>query len=171
MKALKRVSGLTVLLCIMASFSQCSSAQKLQEKAPTKFGEVYCESWVAGVQGGGSGINIFIPVSDTSIKLDSVYFRGQAEKLSTKPQNKQLFIGYFKTEANTQKGDIIMSGNPNEEVGNQMPKLPKKIPFELKDSECVITYKEGETTKYYKIENVVEKQAIAYPSARPNGNR
>ena len=152
---------------IMTSFLQCSSSQTLQEKAPTTFGEVYFQRWNAGIQGGGSGINLFIPVVDTNVVLDSVYFRGKSAKLETKPQNKSLYIAYFKTELNQPK-DIVMSNNPLDEYKNQLPIQKERIPFKLKDSECVVSYKDGSITKYFKIENITEKETINYPSAPNN---
>ena len=151
----------------MTSFSQCSSSQKLQENPPVTFGEVYFQRWNAGVKDGGSGINLFIPVTDKSVVLDSVYFRGKSAKLETKPQSKMLYIGYFKTEFNQPK-DIVMSSNPLDEYNNPLLIKKEKIPFALKDSECVVSYKDGQTTKYFKIENIIEKEAINYPSAPNN---
>jgi hypothetical protein len=159
-----------MLPIIMFSFSQCSSQKKLQQKSPVQLKEVYCQSWVAGVKGGGSGMNIFIPVetiTDKDIELDHVFFRGKASKLTTKPQNKTLYIGRFKNTANS-KQDIVMSSDAKQEYGNKMPEATEEIPFELKDDECVVSYKVGSKTKYFKIENVVEKQSIPYPSAPNN---
>ena len=153
----------------MTSFSQCSSAQKLQKEAPVKFGTAYYQHWVAGVQGGGSGINLFIETEGTlkeNIQLDSVYFRGMVAKFQVKPNNPSLFIGRFSLKAN-QKRDIIMSSKPKAEYGNESPKKKSKIPFDIKDNECVVSYKEGDKMKYFKIENVVEKQPQYYPSAPP----
>lgn len=148
----------------MASFSQCSSAQKLQTKAPTQFGDVYCQTWVAGIKGGGSGINIFIPVMDKTIQLDSVYFRGKATKLEVNSSETPLYIGRFKTGFNEHK-DIIMSSDSNEEYGNKLPEKAVKIPFDLKDDECVVSYIKDNKTLYYKISNVQQKEPLNYPSA------
>ncbi|WP_204344437.1 hypothetical protein [Psychroserpens algicola] len=166
MKILKQITSLLLILTLMASFSHCSSAQKLQEKSPVQFGEVYCESWSAGVKGGGSGLTIFIPVSDTSIQLDSVYFRGKGSKLETYP-DKPLYIGRFKTEIN-QPTDLILSSDAKEEYVNKMPEKKENIPFKLNDNECVVSYKKGEKIEYYKISNVVEKAPLNYPSAPAN---
>jgi len=61
-----------------------------------------------------------------------------------------------------------MSNDPNAEFGNEMPEISQKIPFVLKDNECVISYKDGKTTKYFKVDNITEKDLIPYPSAPPN---
>jgi len=167
MKTLKAISFLILMLLVMTSFSQCSSAKKVQEKAPLALGLVYCQSWIAGIEGGGAGLNIYIPTVDSSVKLDSVYFRGKVVKLEVKNQNGIIYIGSFISDFNKKK-DIVMSSEPNAEYGNEMPKITQKIPFELKENECVISYKEGKTTKYFKIDNVIEKELIPYPSAPPN---
>lgn len=167
---MKLIANVFLLVLIITSFSHCSSAQKLQKEAPVKVGTAYYQHWVAGIQGGGSGINIFIPTEGTleeSIQLDSVYFRGKVSKLEVKPNNPTLFIGRFSLKAN-QKKDIIMSNKPNAEYGNELPEMNTKIPFELKENECVVSYEEDDKTKYFKINNVVEKQPLYYPSAPPN---
>jgi hypothetical protein len=167
MKTLKTISFLILMLSILASFSQCSSANNLQKNAPLELTQVYFQKWIAGVEGGGSGLNIFIPVTDNSIILDSVYFRGKVAKLELKQQDSMFYVGRFISDFNTKK-DFIMSNEPYAEYGNEMPKTSIRIPFELKDDACVISYKKGKTTKYFKVVNIIEKDLIPYPSAPPN---
>ncbi len=166
---MKLLANLFLFSLVLTCFTQCSSAQKLEKETPFKIGNAYFQSWVAGVEGGGSGINIFITVegkSQDKTELDSVYFRGKASKFETKPNNLDLFIGRFSTPFN-QKRDLIMSNKPDAEYGNEAPQPNFKIPFDLKDDECVISYKEGNKTKYFRIENVAEKRLQQYPSAPP----
>lgn len=166
---MKPFKNISILILVMTLFSNCSSAQKLQKKAPINYDGVYFQKWVAGIQGGGSGINLFIPTSNElpkSVELDSIYFQGKVTLLEKIEGEKTLYVGRFITDSN-QKRDAIMSSDSKEEYGNQTPMLKEKIPFELKDSECVVSYKEGNETKYFKIENIIEKQPQHYPSA-PN---
>ena len=153
----------------MVSFSQCSTAQKLQDTAPAKLGQAYCQTWVAGIQGGGSGINIFIPIEDATMVLDSVYFRENAAKLEVKPQeNGRLFVGRITTSFNSHNEPTLNGSDSmaKKEVKTQT----SKIPFELKEDECVISYTEGTTVKYFKITNVVEKASTPMMSAPLNKN-
>lgn len=166
MKVIHHLSYFIIMLVFMASFSHCSSAQKLQKNAPVEFGDVYCQSWVAGVKEGGSGLNLFIPVTDTSISLDSVFFRGKVAKLEFSQEN-SLYIGRFKTEFNQPK-DIILSSDPKEEYANKMLQKETLIPFDLKDDECVVSYKKENDINYYKISNIKQKEPLNYPSAPPN---
>ncbi len=153
----------------MTSFSQCSSAQKLQKEAPDSIGNAYFQKWVSGLKGGGSGINLYIPIEgnfNKTIELDSVYFRGKVTKLVVKPSNPSLYVGRFSSNR-SHKGDVIMSDKPHAEYGNELPKYATKIPFELKDNECVVSFKDDNITKYFKIENVIEKQPLYYPKTKP----
>lgn len=167
MKLLKKLTFLFLMLFIMSSFSQCKSIQTLQDERPLEIGEVYYQHWVAGVKGGGSGVNLFIPIESNKndIVLDSVYFKGKQVKLEFK--NNTMYVGRFASKVNQKKG-IIMSSDPLAEYGNPVPEIPKKIPFKLEDSECVISYKKGSKTLYFKISNIIKKESENYPTAPPN---
>lgn len=162
---------LTFIFILSAfTFTQCSTAQKIQKSAPIALEGVYCQSWISGVKGGGSGLNLFIPVAQKipqNMQLDSAYFRGMVAKLELADPNQNLYVARFEETFN-QKQDIIMSNDPNAEYGNQFPRLTKKIPFNLKDTECVISYNESNVTKYFKIENIVIKKQEHYPSTPAN---
>lgn len=164
MKLLKNISFSLLLLIIMSSFSQCSSTQKLEKNTSIDFGDVYCKKWTSGIKQGGSGINLLIPVtkSNKNLQLDSVYFRGKVTKLVLSPDSLH-YVGRFK-KRDKHSYDVVISSDPREEYGNETPQLPKKTPFELKASECVVSYKENKKTKYIKIDNIDEKPMLSYPS-------
>jgi hypothetical protein len=80
----------------------CSSQKKaLQETLQASF-----ETWVAGVRGGGSGINFYVDLKtplNKEIELKKVIFRGYEaifEKIDA-----LHFIARIKTEGNQQKFD------------------------------------------------------------------
>lgn len=50
-----------------------------------------------------------------------------------------------------------MSNEPYAEYGNKVPKLPEKPSFKLKENECVVSYKEEDKIKYFKIKNMIQK--------------
>lgn len=167
MTAFKTQVFAILVLLTLSSFSQCSSDHRIQDKAPLEIGEVYFQKWIAGIEGAGSGINIFILTKQSTIVLDSVYFRNRRVKLESNPKDSILYIGRFKTEFNQGK-DMVMSNEPNAEINNPIPDIDRKFPFSLKDDECIISFKQGEITRYFKIENITEKRAVSYPSPPPN---
>ncbi len=83
---MKSIVNIILISIVLTGFTNCSSAQKLEKQVSFKIGEVYYQHWVAGIKGGGSGVNIFIPIDnlDNNVKLDSVYFKGKATKLEVK---------------------------------------------------------------------------------------
>jgi len=145
MKLLKII----MLLLIALVVSQCVTAKKVQDLSPFEIGEVYYKE-------DQSGISLYIPVKayPKHIAMDSVYFHGQQAKLEAK--NGEILIGQFKPGF-IQKPDLIMSNEPYAEYGNQIPKLPKKIPFKLKKDECIISYKKDSTMKHFKISGIIKK--------------
>ena len=153
---------------ILVGFSQCSSSKNPSEIAleismPLTIEKPYFQSWIAGIQGGGSGINLYLPSQNTTFKLDSAYFRGMTSKVKIINTG---FVSHFKTTLN-QKEDIIMSEEDNAEYGNQIPENKNPFPFQLKENECVISYLEDNRTKYFKILNLYEMPIQLYPSAQP----
>jgi len=153
--------SLFLMLFIIVSFSQCASTLKLQDNLPLAIDDVYYQKWVAGVKGGDTGIKVFIPIKSNSndIVLDSMFFRGKSTKMEY--VNTTLAVGLFKTRLN-QNQDIIISSEPYAEHANKVPELPEKIPFELKDDECVISYSERKKIKYFKIEGIVKIESTPY---------
>ena len=160
MKTIKNFMKLLCLALLSVSFSQCATTMKLQKEAPTNFGDIYCQDWVAGVQGGGSGTNIYIEVKDENVVLDSVFFRGQTVKLETKPANLQLFIGRLKSEGNTNQYEVVSTSDQKEQM--------EDFPFKLENDECVVSYKENGKIKYFKLTDIKEKPIEALPMSAPS---
>ena len=164
MNSLKTITYLLFAFIIVLGFYNCSSSKNNTPNFKTLNGieEVYYISWVAGVKGGGSGINVFINVNTEfpkDIELDSIYFRGKSVKLQTKPNDKGLYIGYFKTNANTADNELLL----DQETVKEEKESPK-IPFNLKNNECVVSYIQDDKRMYYKITDIEEKETTPYPS-------
>jgi len=162
-----------LILTITVLFMCCSGSKEvsktnlleLQEKPSFELEKVWFQKWVAGKQGGGSGIHLYMTLeaNKNHVVFDSVYFRGLVAKMEV---GKIGYIASFKTALNQK--DLIMDGDSNKEYGNKPPKLDETFPFKLEEDECVLQYKEHGKTMYYKVTSVVEKQAEYYPSAPNN---
>ena len=140
------------------------SVLQFQSTAPLEISAPYYNAWVSGVEGGGSGINVFLPLKENrKIVIDSLHFRDQ--KVAAETRDK-LIIGRFRYSTN-QKKDIIMSSNPQDEYNNKAGLIKENSPFKLTQNECVISYKINHKRLYYKISNLKKGEMIAYPSAPP----
>ncbi|MFD2517407.1 hypothetical protein [Salinimicrobium flavum] len=147
-------------LLVLFSFSNCANGKKLQEEPPLAIKEAYYTSWVGGVKGAGSGINLYIPAEeDAEISLDSVYFRGRKAVLEKDPAEPGLYVATFKIRSDEGKAaDIIMHRDPKKEYGNKPPVILEKIPFELEQDEAVVRYTRNGKEKYFRITGIKKKE-------------
>ena len=154
---MKLISG----LFLIALFSCASSKSNDKKLHLTEIKEAYYQKWVAGLEGGGSGINFYVILEktlDNEITLISVQFHGQ----------KALFEKTSETEyvAKMHSGqkDLIIDENPEKEYGNQSAII------NLKSNEAILTFHKNGETFTKKVENVKEKPIIAFPSRNKEKN-
>ena len=165
MKPIKTLFTFLVLALLPIAFIQCGSAQTNLQEMPMQTGQAYYQKWIAGVQGGGAGINLFIPVDELpeNIQLEKVFFQKMAAPI--KKETDTLWVARFVTNVNRER-DIVMSNNPIEEAVNT-PQEQGNFPFRLEDTEAGLSYRQDGVLKYSKILNLKEKTSVAYPSAPP----
>lgn len=150
-------------------FSCNSNKMVLQENPPFEVAEVSFQKWFGGTQEAGKGIHFNLSFSKISedVFIQKIYFRGKEEELKQNQQNSNEYLATF---VDKPKEDVVLDSNPVKEMDNPRPSLVSEIPFELKSNEAVIQYQKGTKTLYYKIENIIEKEEVAYPSSKPGDN-
>lgn len=155
MKSIKKASyAIFLTVFIAVNFQSFSQKHSIPEVTPVlKLEKVIFQEWYAGIKVGGTGINMFFPniKSDENIQLETVYFRNMTGKI--------------------QKGDAMYSAilkNSSPYYTWQPAKKPADYPFDLKDNECVISYKENGVIKYLKISSVEEKAGTYYENGHPS---
>ncbi len=149
---------LSVLIFVIF-FTQCKSI-KLDEKPPFKISSATYQNWLGG-QSGVNGINVkIIYKANKSIQFDSIYLSNKVTKLEAKDANRNTVVfGYFNTSSF--KNDLILDAVPIKELNNPIPEI-KKIPFELKENEAVISYKIKGKIRYYKVQHLVKEKTLTY---------
>jgi hypothetical protein len=156
---MNKLVRILVLGIILISVSFCCSTKNSSKEItkmdhPFKVVEAKSKTWVGG-QPGVRGKKISISINNSEIQLDSVYFRNKKSDLKRELNaSPAKFVGVF-TDTNT-KTDYILHKNAGREYGNKPPKANSKIPFELKETEAVISYSFEGKVYYYKVENVLE---------------
>jgi len=166
MKTFKTITNLKkfylpiVLSCIISVTFQSAHAQqkstvpKIISEVPTELNvsPIYFQEWYAGIEVGGTGINVFAPLVNHSseIEIDRIYFRNLEGKLIKKDE------AYF-----------ALLENPSKLYTFKKIEKPDDYPFELDDYECVISYIEHGKTKYFKVKQLNEKAGIYYENGPP----
>lgn len=157
MKNLKKAIYAIVFTCTLSSFYQCASPKvattNFEQQPPFTIKPVVFQEWYAGIKVGGTGINVFVPVSNVNegIVFNEVYFRNLKGKL-VKSGNKYTAV----------------LKNPSRHYTFQKPEKPADYPFDHKDNECVISYVENGQTKYHKIVSLNEVAGTYYENGPPS---
>lgn len=140
--------------------TQCKSIQ-FDKHPPFKITKATYNNWIGG-QPNVKGINVFVLyTSEQSVEFDSMYFNERITKIEIKEkQGIKLIVGRYDTS--TRNEDLILHSDSKKETGNKVPKT-NTFPFELGENEAVISYKEGNKTKYYKIKNIKQTETDFYP--------
>ena len=116
------------------------------------------ETWVAGVRGGGSGINFYVDLKtelSEEIELKKVIFRGY--EVPFEKQDTLHFIARIKTDANQQK----IEGDDTKNYTS-----PKNA-LTLAENEAILIFlKKGKEIRQT-IKEVKEKPMLLYPSTKP----
>lgn len=149
---------------LIFSFFGCSPQKKLVSTAPVELGTPTCQAWVGGRPEAGSGTLLTFSLEDENLdaqKLQQAYFRGKVTDVKIENTAEGWVAKANFRNGNTEKPDITMDGDSTKEVGNQPPKIKEKFPFELAEDECVISFMDGDSVKYFKLSNIKElKQKI-----------
>lgn len=135
--------------------TQCKTVQ-FDTHPPFKITKAVYKNWTGG-QPGVRGTNVFITyTSESAIAFDAIYFNNKRTKVEfIKSENSNQIAGYFNTSTR-KDADITLHQNATKELYNKIPET-KKFPFELKETEAVISYKEKGKINYFKVTLKKEK--------------
>lgn len=152
-----------ILLCCTVAFYGCSSQKKLETSTPFVLGTASCQKWTEGLEDGVSGKIVKITVRELTGKdvgFLSIYFRGSMAPVVMEMEDQGMMAT---AKFQNAKPDIIMHADSMREVGNQPPKRATRdgteFPFDLRETEAVLSYMENEKVKYVKVVGIADKQA------------
>jgi hypothetical protein len=140
------------------------SNSEILDQLPSVIETVYFQKWVAGQEESGSGTHFFIQFKTTfpeNIKLKKVYFQGQESDLQSEDEN--IFTANF---TNKPKQDRILNADSEKEFGNKPPEITKPK-YDLKSNEAILEFEKDQNPLIFKLQNIKQKELLAYPSAKP----
>ena len=144
-----------VSLLFLILVTSCSSQDKIIKESSIV---ASYETWVAGVRGGGSGINFYLELKSelpSNVELKKVIFRGY--EVSFEKQDNLHFQAMIKTSGNQQKfeGD-----------DSQIITSPKNA-LTLAENEAILIFLKSGKEIRQTIKEVKERPMLLYPSAKP----
>ena len=144
-----------VSILFLILVTSCSSQDKIIKESTIL---ASYQTWIAGVRGGGSGINFSLELKSelpSNIQLKKLIFRGY--EVPFEKQDALHFMAIIKTEGNQQKFD----GDDS-----QIYTSPKNA-ITLAENEAILIFSKNGKEYQQKITKVIEKPALEYPSAKP----
>jgi hypothetical protein len=146
---------ITFLSIIITSCHSNANIKSISNSNLNLTSPAYFEKWIAGVEGGGSGFNVFLPIKKPSfINFDSIHFRGQCVKAL---HRNNMVFGRFKSINNNHSEDIIIENTDHEKNNSH---------FSLLDNSCVLSYRIQNKRMYYEFKNLDYKPSKPYPVTR-----
>ena len=155
-----------ILVLFIVLLLGCKSTRSIhfQSEIPFQIESPYYQPWGSGVHGGGSGIDVILPIKNLNgIVPESIHFQGQRTK-AVVYQN--IIVGHINT-INNKRPDIILSNEPLTELNNQLLPLKDSSPFEIENNACILSYLMKGKRYYCKIENLERHLTISYPLFPP----
>ncbi|MBD0831176.1 hypothetical protein [Aestuariibaculum sediminum] len=153
MNLIKYIATYIMLIPVsVLTLCQCATAKSSEtNKKSMEISEIYYQDSQSD-----NGVNVYVVIKHKKdhVILNDVFFRGKQADL--RAINDTLYVGYLKLDT-VHKEDIIMSNKPNAEFGNTVPKIPKTSTYNLKENECIISYKAHEEVLFLKYENVIKR--------------
>ncbi len=158
MKRIKTAFSAIVFAIALSSTFQCAgqkatTIRTFELQTPFKAKPVVYQEWYAGIKVGGTGINVFIPVTEVKdgVTFNEVYFRNMKGELV---ENEGKLTAILK--------------NPSPYYTFKKAEKPKDYPFDLKDNECVVSYTHNGKIKYHKIIRLNEVAGTYYEDGPPS---
>ncbi len=164
---MKNVVKILILPMLLLSFANCGGTKikdskwAFEQNPPFKIENAYYQDWIAGVEGGGAGTNIFINFKsiDENVVVQNIYFQNQKLEAKTSQQNLNIVSGHL---INVKNKGVIMDSDPMKEATNT---VNEKFPFQLKENEAVLEYWFKGEKNYFKLSGIQKKELLPYPSA------
>ena len=153
---------ITFVIIFFGLLSGCKSCDvnkslsKVTTAIPFSIVKSYNQKWISGVQGGGSGEDLYLEINQISegVQLKKLYFRNKITEV--KKSKESIYVGHFKTN---EIGFVEDNARQNEVINLS----PSEFPFQLKDNEGVLSYQYGHKIYHHKIANIIEKEVMLYP--------
>lgn len=166
----------SLLIVTVFSLYGCSSQKKFTMAPPFNINNPSYQKYAGGREESGTGFILQFPVDleeGNKIEFLEVFFRGYVLPAAMEKDGEKLYIiCNYKDIPKVKKPDIIMHSDPKKEAGNQPPgsisKENQDFPFELKEDEAVISYKNGAADPkkrkivFFKITGIKTKPSLIY---------
>lgn len=144
-------------------FAGCVSSQKLVSDPPFTLGEVRLEPWSVGQSNTVKGVNIYLPVQESTaadLVLDSLYYQGKGVKLQQIKRDSYLvYIGRFMDQ---RPSNLILHADPQKEFGNKPTSSTRVPPYKINQDQALLRFSNAKRIRYFKVTKLIPSSTIHY---------
>ena len=144
-----------IILLVIYTCCSCVPKTSIMAENGSNIEQAYYEKWVAGVRGGGKGMNFYLDLKSAfpkNTQLKKLIFRGYE-------------VDFIKQDELHYKASIITT-DISEENPNQTVLASPQVKSKLKDNEAFFLFEMDGRSAQQKYINVIEKAMLLYPLAR-----
>lgn len=145
--------------------SQNRKENKITQEENIPLEEIYYQKWVAGIQGGGAGITVYLNLKKPLDK--AITFTKLQLKVYETTTIEKIDDLHYVARINTHTNDLKLEEDPKKEYGNE---IPPKSDVNLKEGQVKIFFTKSGKSVFQLVEGVKEKEMLAYPSMRPQND-
>ena len=146
-----------MILLVLYVVGYCAPTTSIMAETGTNIEQAYYEKWVAGVRGGGKGMNFYLDLKSAfpeNTQLKKLIFRGYE-------------VEFIKIDELHFKASIITADNSDgEENFHQTVKPSPQVKSKLTDNEALFLFEYDGKPAQQKYNKVLEKAMLLYPVAR-----
>ena len=162
---MKKLSLLAICTLLLAA---CSTQKKLETAVPFSLGEVYGQKWRVENATNDSGYEVIIPIirlDEKEAVLQNLYHKGKMVELAIELRA----IGTIAIAAYSKK-DLLKKEFlvPHTSIKKRRKNAKKMelFPFELRETEAVLSYLQNDKVKYVKLTGIRQNPIAVYPSMK-----
>lgn len=135
----------------------------MEATAPFSLGEAYGQKWSVEDRPAAKGYEVVITIlslSEDEATLYNLYHQGKMAPVQIKLKDIGT-VAVAEFGATTSDKNTTEVNSPEAEVGS---KGQEALPFELTETQAVISYVQKKKVRYYQINGIQRKLPITYPS-------
>jgi len=157
-----------LMLSLGFFFVACSSQKKLETSAPFTLGEVYAQKWMVENTTMYSGYEVIIPImslDENEAVLQNLYHKDKMVDISIELREFGMIALAEYSKEDLLKKDMLVPEAPK----NKRKKGSKKMelfPFELQDTEAVLSYLQNDKIRYIKLSGIRQNPVVVYESLK-----
>jgi len=159
------------LLLLTVLLISCGSKKSLETTAPFSLGEAYGQKWSVDDRPAAKGYEVVVTIlslTEEKATLKNLYHQGKMSPVRIELRDiGTVAVAEFgpSTSTNTASDTISVSSKKEKRSKKDKKAENEVFPFELTETQAVISYLQKKKIKYYKVDGVQRKLPVSYPNA------